>query len=84
MPFVFDKTILFSFTALADEQPVSISSISGVRLYEEEPSDAELIDHTNALGTALSYITDQTRFSSEGRLSVSQYRFITLMLFPVV
>jgi len=67
MPFVFDKTILFSFTALADEQPIEIDSIVGVRVYEAEPTDAELVDHANALGTAVLYETNQAKFSSEGR-----------------
>lgn len=67
MSFVFDKPLYFSFTALADNQPVEVEQIISARVYEERPTDAQLQDHTNASGEALFITTDQSKFSSEGR-----------------
>jgi hypothetical protein len=62
---VFEKAFSFSFTPTAGDEPVNASDLVSARIYRAKPSTNEREDHTNALATAIQYVTDPWRKESD-------------------
>lgn len=62
----FGRTITISFTPVAGQVPVTISSILSARVYEARPSDDQINDSTNSNGDFLVGTTTSTDFVAKG------------------
>lgn len=68
---VFGKAFTKSYTAVAGDDPVAVSSLVSARIYSSFPTQAQQEDHTNALAAAVQSVTSWSAGTEANEKSIS-------------